>query len=720
MIPGTLFEPSFPLARYRTHQVSGHLNSLIHSITEPGEIILEINTSGTAYVHEALENTRRILAININPISMLITHTVLNPVDVTQVRAALTNLGDSPKGSQPLITHLNQQYRSKCPECAHEGIAAWFAWDRDTQQPFFKCVHCQNCGCDREGAADESDALQKNLNPTTGLAYHVALERAASHDESIRPRISELVSLYTNRNLSALMDVIHRLPQVTNSPDTRRILTVFVLEALDHGSCLSPYGNPDTRPKSLRPPRMFLEYNIWDLLENAMQAYSAQTKPNPIQNAPTPSLQSFITQSQGYFLIANTLQSVVPRLPNHEIKLVILHSEIPDVVYWALSSLWSTWLWKSEILPPAFRAYMGRRRIDQEWHQQDLVTTLHEIKPSLDLAAKILCPLATNSISSLEDTLAALRTTGYRVESWLNADPDGYRLLFTPATVDHMLPPTPPLQHYANTLGQRGEPTLLQQLKAAYLIEEPNALAVSLPSQLSSEFITYENTEYIWLANDSNTLKPLADRVEESILQCLQRKVTWMGEELEAEIYRQFNGPQTPDPELVQVCINAYTLGDEYNTVTLRPEDTPKTRRNELRMSRIQIEQLGIQLGFTVGRRLNGDIVWKEPGNITFMFRFTSTALLTPHLLNVPRAQASERRYLVLPGGRASLVALKLRRDPRLFYAITNNNWGFIKFRHLRRMLTEIRHRGEIDFYLGLDPVVEKDTAQIPLPLERQ
>ncbi len=63
-------------------------------------------------------------------------------------------------------------------------------------------------------------------------------------------------------------------------------------------------------------------------------------------------------------------------------------------------------------------------------------------------------------------------------------------------------------------------------------------------------------------------------------------------------------------------------------------------------------------------------------------------------------------------------MVLKLRRDPRLQQAIKHYNWVFIKLRHLRHMLDEIKHRGEIDFYLGLDPVVEKDTAQIALPLE--
>ena len=83
MIPGTLIEPTFPLTRFRSHQVSGHLSSVIQNLTEPGEIVLELNTPGPSSVSEVLENNRRILAVNINPVSMLTTHVALNPIDVT-------------------------------------------------------------------------------------------------------------------------------------------------------------------------------------------------------------------------------------------------------------------------------------------------------------------------------------------------------------------------------------------------------------------------------------------------------------------------------------------------------------------------------------------------------------------------------------------------------------------------------------------------------------
>ena len=74
------------------------------------------------------------------------------------------------------------------------------------------------------------------------------------------------------------------------------------------------------------------------------------------------------------------------------------------------------------------------------------------------------------------------------------------------------------------------------------------------------------------------------------------------------------------------------------------------------------------------------------------------------------------QRCLVVPGGRAQLVGLKLQRDPRLARAVEAGGFQFIKFRHLRRLVTEEElDRHVLKTVLGLDPLVEQEAAQIPL-----
>jgi hypothetical protein len=75
---------------------------------------------------------------------------------------------------------------------------------------------------------------------------------------------------------------------------------------------------------------------------------------------------------------------------------------------------------------------------------------------------------------------------------------------------------------------------------------------------------------------------------------------------------------------------------------------------------------------------------WREEGQIVYLFAVISSAVISSHLLGPPLP--ARRRFLVLPGGRAGLVAFKLRRDPRLRAAMASGNWIVVKFRHIRRM----------------------------------
>ena len=60
---------------------------------------------------------------------------------------------------------------------------------------------------------------------------------------------------------------------------------------------------------------------------------------------------------------------------------------------------------------------------------------------------------------------------------------------------------------------------------------------------------------------------------------------------------------------------------------------------------------------------------------------------------------------MVLPGGRASLVEYKMRRNWLLRKAV-ENGWRFLKFRHVRRMLDDaLLTRESLEARLGLDPL---------------
>ena len=108
---------------------------------------------------------------------------------------------------------------------------------------------------------------------------------------------------------------------------------------------------------------------------------------------------------------------------------------------------------------------------------------------------------------------------------------------------------------------------------------------------------------------------------------------------------------------------------------------------------------------------------WKEGRKDVYLFVLSPTAVLGRFLLSAPSPREGATPCLVFPGGRAELLAHKLRRDPRLARVAEEGNWEFVKFRHLRRLVAEELDRHLFEAVLRLDPIVEGEGVQIPLIL---
>lgn len=735
LVPGVPIMPPHPLARYRAPTPEGFARAALEDVTAPGDLIVELGIHEPTYIREALTIERRVLGLNVNPLPLLWIQNALQPAWLPDVQAAFTRLGDLPKGTQPFVAHVRSLYLSRCPTCNADGVAEWFAWDRETQRPFAKRVRCPQCPEAQEGPVDMRDnAILEQFSPRSGPAYHIALGRAASLDDPVRDRAAELVALYTPRNLTLLMDIIHRLPQASPHPAIQRALALLVLAALDLGSSLVPYNEPLSRPRSLRPPPRFLEYNVWLAMEQALRDFSAHTNTPvgiaidaPVGETPLDTALTTLLQSQpgAHLLLSHPLRVVAPAIPADSIAALLIHPQPPDATFWALSALWSAWLWKDASYP-VMHTFLGRRRLEWEWYRRSLTATLQRLRPLLKRDAPLLVVLPEDAPwngapfygapTMLAHIIAATAQAGFQANRWVACPPWGYRLAFStdrpPAayvSVDQPL---------LKVLQRRGEPVPHAFLEAVHLInagkDAPEQID-ALPYLTQGSTFSTIGPRIVWTPTPGKITKPLADRVEESVLRLLQSQEVWTHAALEKLVYAQFHDELSPEPALVAACIAAYTDADAQGMLRLRAEDMAAARGAETRLVRGLLRQLGERLRFEVSQDEAGDIIWADAGTPLYLFRCTTTAALGPHLL-ATQPPTPTRRHLVLPGGRAALAALKLKRDPRLQQAVERDHWVFIKYRHLRRMAAEINQRADIEVYLGLDPIVEQAQVQIPLP----
>ena len=785
-IPGRPTPPHGPLARYRPTQPAGAAGDYVRAFTQPGDLVIDLFCQGPTVMRETVAAGRRALGLSVNPLLLIAARLGLSQRAPDALNAAFTHLADSPKEDVPLRRHLASLYRSACPTCGEPGSTEWFAWDRDGNYPFKKAVRCARCEGLQNGAPDDQDLRLVQRTQSRGLAYYYALDRVAPPDHPARERAAELVELYTPRNLATLIDLSRRLEALEADEETKTALSAILLDCCDAGSKLDPYGEERPRPRTLRPPSLYLERNVWLLFEEGLTRLLASETQPPVQRAEDVAALTW-DKAAGYTLVSHTARDAQQIIRPGSAALIFNDPPRPDGVFWALSALWAGWLWDSPAAR-AMRPFLRRRRFDWDWHWRVLQAALKAAGPLLAPQGRLVTIFSSPDDALLESACLATSSAGYVLEGWGHSPDVGHRMVWRwkpqetwgKMQVERELM-TATKDAVVSALRERGEPTCWPLLHtsayaglaqsgllvsaAAIPREEAPALtftADTVRRAIQSAPLEQAAGEAWWLTDPSRVEPPLADRVDEMVWELLIQQV-WGLEELINAVYAHFPGPLTPDLKLVLACIDSYSAPSEWpfqkvngapsewpfqkvngapsewpfqkvngapsewpfqkangapegKVLQLRPEDDPLRRAAEIKTLKNDLTALGKRLGFEAQQQPGWDVRWLEEEREMYVFAISTQAALGRCLLTQRAADKDAQRCLVVPGGRAGLIDLKLQRDPRLAHAVEASGWQFIKFRHLRRLVAkEELDRHALKTVLGLDPIAEQEAAQIPL-----
>ena len=195
--------------------------------------------------------------------------------------------------------------------------------------------------------------------------------------------------------------------------------------------------------------------------------------------------------------------------------------------------------------------------------------------------------------------------------------------------------------------------------------------------------------------------EPLADRVERAVVTFLQKHPASTLLELERGIYPDFPGLLTPSKALVGAVLESYGVEDAGRW-RLRDEDSASQRRAELEQMTKLIETIGERLGYATEQLGKNACSWKEKKKTVRVFYLVVSAV-TGRIL-VENQYPLEKCLLVLPGGRAGLLAYKEKRDPKLRQRL--DGWNIVKFRLMRALADiPVLNRRTFDEQLISDPV---------------
>jgi hypothetical protein len=531
-----------------------------------------------------------------------------------------------------------------------------------------------------------------------------ALERVAGPDDPDRVHAEEALEFYLPRAVYTLITLVNRFDGLTLPAPRRRALLALVLAACDEANTLWPHPAERPRPRQLTVPPRFLEKNVWKALERGVQLWAGVGE--PVAAAIWPSVPG---EAGGLCLFEGPVRELAPRLKEIPLAAAITAVPRPNQAFWTLSALWAGWLWGREAAA-SFKSVLRRRRYDWSWHATALQAALKTLPEYVSLNVPLFGLIAEPEPAFLSAVLSAAAGAGFDLNGLaLRTRHDPAQGVWNRRAFSHESRQAEPAKPDAESVHQgmraflreRGEPAPYLHLHAAGLAamagdralrgdeDVPSALNVPILEAISSpDFVHFSESPNpesgLWGLSDWDAAaEPLADRVEVAGVQFLQKNPGCSLREVEAALNPHFPGLQAPSLGLLRAVLASYALEADAKW-TLRPEDAPAARRADLEAAAQSLASIAAALGYSVQHEKGPPrlVLWQEAGKSAYALYLMASALVG-QLLRQHDCPA-DRCLLVLPGGRAGLLAYKLQRDPGLRSGL--DRFRVVKFRHLRRL----------------------------------
>ena len=729
--PGVPPERPGPLARFLPPIERGAVTRFLASYPFPEGWLLDPFGSSPLLAIEAAQS-RGVVAAFSNAVTRFVLESRIDPLSPSDLRAALAQLAAAPKDDTRLERFLLELYRSECARCGAPITADHFIWDRELQVPVSKAYACEACHHSGEDPTTPADRERAVASAGYSLAHALAAERAAAADDQDRDHVEAALAVYPARAVYALVTLLQKLEQIELTPGQRRAAEALLISTFDAANGLWGYPESRARPKALTASPRFREINVWRALERARDEWPQESPGVRLATWP----ESGLPSAGVLAVFPGPIRDLAETLPS-ETPAILTALPRPNQAYWTLSALWASWLWGREAAAP-IKIALRRRRYDWTWHAAALRGAFQALARRQPAGAPAVAFLPEAESGFVAAALAGLDAAGYRLRGQALRLNDGQAVLAWEATRHRPRPEEEPLgmrmaMAAEEALLDLGEPAGYGMLHAAAVLdlaqqshlaelwateETPPLTRITEEMEMilapGGRFERMEpradlESGHYWLAHPERAAPPLSDRVEMSVLEMVRSHPGISTTEVEALLCENFRGLRTPDRRLVLACLTSYAVEDPEGRWRIRPEDEADARSQDIAEITSILDGLGGRLGYRV---VSGDdtVVWEQSGRVAFRYRVQGTAVLAAAL----GEPATGEHVIVLPGGRAPLVAEKERRDPRL-RAWLEAGGRIVKFRHIRRLAAESSLQvASLPERLGIDPPEHKD-PQLPL-----
>jgi hypothetical protein len=251
--------------------------------TNSGDVVLELHGRGGWVARGSIDRLRRVYTLEATALTGLVAEMVLRPPDLRHLDAAITTLGNAPRGTVGLRESIAQGFASTCPDCGGPVRVEEFIWDMEADAPArrsFRCGHCRSARSDGRPVpvAEEDIARARSFVPTPGREQ---LRDRFPVPDALHPLPSDLLALYTPRSLDAMAAIIERIETDLRAPSVQAALRLAFVHLVLPASRLNGYpgrvGSLRVAGGRVKAPggRHFRERDPWLLFEEGCRAVRA-------------------------------------------------------------------------------------------------------------------------------------------------------------------------------------------------------------------------------------------------------------------------------------------------------------------------------------------------------------------------------------------------------------------------------------------------------------
>lgn len=728
--PGRTPDWPGPLQRFLPPLEEGIVTSALNDLGATGDLAFDPFGASPRLVHEAALAGWGVLVAANNPVTRFVLQHTLDPFMLTDLQSALARIASAPKDGSRMEPFLLDLYRTICSRCGEIVAADVLIWDRDQGAPVIKIYACAECGNAVQEATSSADRELALSFEGKGLHHALALQRVVPVNDPDRRHAEAALAIYPGRAIYALTTLMNKLEQLALAGVQRNAAHALLLSAFDLTNALWDYPEGRSRPRQLSHSVQYREMNVWRALERAVVEW---TMPGPrIECVPWQKGES--PHAGTVALFAGPVRELAPQLARGSVQQLVTVLPRPNQAFWTLSALWASWLWGREIAAP-IQAALRRRRYDWSWHATALRAGLNHVRPVMEGGGHATAFVAEAEPGFVAASLAGFDKAGFAIAGRALRH-DAAQAMFRWTAASSV---TLPIEEgvvaqrikaaMTELLRQRGEPTPYPLLHAAVWSDLAQRRLLSASWQkVGSPPLTMIGSEIeaaledqevftrldrwtevesgvFWLAGIGQVGVPLADRLEQLVLERLRNGADSSAHQVELYLAGSLQGLQTSDRGLMLACLRSYaTQRGDSERWELEQHETEAARRQDCG----KIVDLLIALGERLGYKAKGKVPvqWFESRDkLAYRFHVQETAAMLPILED----SSDPPLILVLPGGRAELVAEKARRDARVRSWLEIGNC-LVKFRHVRRLAEDPKlRRDNFAECLGLDPAEQQD-----------